>query len=143
MARNAYPACAVVAIISSGDRLLVIKRSSTVRSPDLYCFPGGMIEVDETPEIALHREMNEELNISATAVSEIWESYTPKGTRLHWWTATSNELDRVFPNPDEVASFEFLTLDEIFQLDDVLVSNQVFFEAIRNGEIAKEKLFVL
>jgi len=141
MARNASPACAVVAIISRGDRLLVIKRSATVRSPNLYCFPGGMIEEDETPEIALHREMNEELNINATAVNEIWESYTPKGTRLHWWTATSKELDRVFPNPDEVASFEFLTLDEIFLLDDVLVSNQVFFEAIRNGELSSEKLF--
>ena len=141
MARNAHPACAVVAIISNGDRLLVIKRSATVRSPDLFCFPGGMIEVDETPQIALRREMNEELNISATAVAEIWNSYTPKGTRLHWWTATSDELDRVFPNPDEVASFEFLTLDEIFQLDDVLVSNQVFFEAIRAGKIAPELLF--
>jgi 8-oxo-dGTP pyrophosphatase MutT (NUDIX family) len=142
MARNAHPACAVVAIISNGDRLLVIKRSSTVRSPDLFCFPGGMIEVNETPEIALHREMNEELNIKATAMTEIWESYTPKGTRLHWWTATSEELDRVFPNPDEVASFEFLTLEEIFELEDVLISNQVFFEAIRAGEIDKEKLFV-
>ena len=141
MAKNAFPACAVVAIISNGDRLLVIKRSATVRSPDLYCFPGGMIEVDETPQVALRREMNEELNISANAVTEIWQSYTPKGTRLHWWTATSDELDRVFPNPDEVASFEFLTLDEIFQLDDVLVSNQIFFEAIRAGKIAAEKLF--
>lgn len=140
MARNAHPASAVVAIISRGDRLLVIKRSSTVRSPDLFCFPGGMIEVDETPQIALRREMNEELNISATAVTEVWQSYTPKGTRLHWWTATSDELDRVFPNPDEVASFEFLTLEEIFQLDDVLVSNQVFFQEIRAGKIAPETL---
>jgi len=100
-----------------------------------------MIEVDETPEIALQREMSEELNINATAVKEIWKSYTPKGTRLHWWTAASNELDRVFPNPDEVASFEFLTLDEIYQLDDVLISNQIFFEAIQAGKIAPELLF--
>ena len=141
MARNASPASAVVAIISRDDRLLVIKRSQKVRSPNLYCFPGGMIEVGETPESALHREMSEELNIKATAVAEIWKSQTPKGTRLHWWTATSDELDRVFPNPDEVASFEFLTLDEIFQLEEVLVSNQVFFEAIRSGEFAPEKLF--
>ena len=141
MARNAKPACAVVAIISRGDSLLVIKRSATVRSPNLFCFPGGMIEVGETPEIALQREMSEELNICATAVSEVWQSYTPKGTRLHWWTATSDELDRVFPNPDEVASFEFMTLDEIFQMEDVLESNQVFFEAIQAGELAKERLF--
>lgn len=141
MARNASPACAVVAIFSRDDRLLVIKRSATVRSPNMFCFPGGMIEVGETPQIALHREMNEELNISATAVREIWQSFTPKGTRLHWWTATSNELDRVFPNPDEVASYEFLTLDEIFAMKNVLVSNQIFFETIRSGELRKEDLF--
>lgn len=141
MARNANPACAVVAIISRAQRLLVIKRSATVRSPNLYCFPGGMIEVEETPEIALRREMNEELNIAVDPVLEIWQSFTPKGTRLHWWTATSTELDRVFPNPDEVASFEFLTLEEIFELQDVLISNQVFFEAIRSGELSKASLF--
>jgi len=141
MAKNASPASAVVAIISHEDRLLVIKRSATVRSPNQYCFPGGMIEVNETPQMALHREMNEELNINATAVTEIWRSQTPKGTRLHWWTATSNELDRVFPNPDEVASFEFLTLDEMFELEEVLVSNQMFFEAIRSGQLKPEMLF--
>ena len=141
MARNASPAAAVVAIISRADRLLVIKRSAIVRSPNLLCFPGGMIEEGETPEIALHREMNEELNISVSAVAEVWRSHTPKGTLLHWWTATSDELDRVFPNPDEVAAFEFLTLDEIYQLDDVLVSNQLFFEAIQSGELAPEMLF--
>ena len=141
MARNAKPACAVVAIISQGDRLLVIKRSATVRSPNLFCFPGGMIEVGETPEVALQREMSEELNICAIAVSEVWQSYTPKGTRLHWWTARSDELDRVFPNPDEVASFEFMTLEEVFAMDDVLESNQVFFEAIQAGKLAKERLF--
>lgn len=100
-----------------------------------------MIEVEETPEIALRREMNEELNIAVDPVLEIWQSFTPKGTRLHWWTATSTELDRVFPNPDEVASFEFLTLEEIFELQDVLISNQVFFEAIRSGELSKASLF--
>ena len=141
MARNATPASAVVAIISHEDRLLVIKRAATVRSPNLFCFPGGMIEVGETPEVALRREMNEELNIDATGMSEIWRSATPKGTRLHWWTATSDELDRVFPNPDEVASFEFLTLDEIFELDDVLISNQIFFDAIRAGKLDKALLF--
>lgn len=100
-----------------------------------------MIEVEETPQIALRREMNEELNINVDPVAEIWQSYTPKGTRLHWWTATSTELDRVFPNPDEVASYEFLTLEEIFELEDILISNQIFFDAIRAGELSQTSLF--
>jgi 8-oxo-dGTP pyrophosphatase MutT (NUDIX family) len=102
-----------------------------------------MIEVGETPQVALRREMSEELNIDVEPESEIWQSYTPKGTRLHWWTASSNDLDRVFPNPDEVASYEFLTLDEILQLDDedVLISNQQFFKSVVTGDLAKELLF--
>ena len=64
MPKNAYPPAAVVAIITQERKFLVIKRSATVRSPNQFCFPGGMIEVNETPQVALVREMNEELNLS-------------------------------------------------------------------------------
>ena len=141
MPKNAYPPAAVVAIITLERKFLVIKRSATVRSPNQFCFPGGMIEVGETPQVALVREMNEELNIDVTPLQEVWSSHTPKGTRLHWLTATSNQLDRVFPNPNEVASFQWLEMEEIIKLDDVLFSNQKFFEAIKAGKIEVEKLF--
>ena len=141
MPKNAHPPAAVVAIITSERKFLVIKRSATVRSPNQFCFPGGMIEVGETPQTALVREMNEELNIDVTPLEEVWASHTPKGTRLHWWTATSNQLDRVFPNPSEVASFEWLAMEEISKLEDVLVSNQRFFEAINAGKIDLEQLY--
>jgi len=141
MPKNAYPPAAVVAIITLERKFLVIKRSETVRSPNQFCFPGGMIEVNETPQVALVREMNEELNIDVTPLQEVWSSHTPKGTRLHWWTATSNQLDRVFPNPDEVASFQWLEMEEIVKLEDVLFSNQKFFEAIEAGKLDVEQLF--
>ena len=141
MPKNAYPPSAVVAIITLERKFLVIKRSATVRSPNQFCFPGGMIEVGETPQVALVREMSEELNIDVTPMQEVWASHTPKGTRLHWWTATSDQLDRVFPNPDEVASFQWLAMEEIFQMEDVLVSNQKFFEAIKAGQLEIEQLY--
>lgn len=141
MPKNAYPPAAVVAIITQERKFLVIKRSATVRSPNQFCFPGGMIEVNETPQVALVREMNEELNIDVTPLQEVWSSHTPKGTRLHWWTATSNQLDRVFPNPDEVASFEWMGMEEINKLEDVLVSNRKFFDAIEAGKLDLERLY--
>ena len=141
MARNAYPPAAVVAIITLERKFLVIKRSATVRSPNQFCFPGGMIEVGETPQVALAREMSEELNIDVTPLKEVWSSRTPKGTRLHWWTATSEQLDRVFPNPNEVASFQWLEMEEINKLDDVLFSNQKFFDAIEAGHLKLEQLY--
>jgi 8-oxo-dGTP pyrophosphatase MutT (NUDIX family) len=140
MPKNAYPPAAVVAIITLERKFLVIKRSATVRSPNQFCFPGGMIEVGETPQTALVREMSEELNIDVTPLKSVWSSRTPKGTRLHWWTATSNQLDRIFPNPSEVASFQWLEMEEINKLEDVLVSNQKFFDAINAGQINPEEL---
>ncbi len=140
MPKNAFPPAAVVAIITLERKFLVIKRSKTVRSPNQFCFPGGMIEVGETPQVALVREMSEELNIDVTPVKEVWASHTPKGTRLHWWTAKSDQLGRVFPNPNEVASFQWLEMDEINELQDVLVSNQKFFEAINAGHIDLDQL---
>lgn len=141
MPKNAHPPAAVVAIITLERKFLVIKRSATVRSPNQFCFPGGMIEVDETPQVALIREMSEELNIDVTPLQEVWSSRTPKGTRLHWWTATSEQLDRVFPNPIEVSSFQWLAIEEIDKLEDVLVSNKEFFEAIDAGQIELEDLY--
>ncbi len=141
MPKNAQPPAAVVAIITLERKFLVIKRSATVRSPNQFCFPGGMIEVGETPEVALVREMSEELNIDVTPSKEVWSSHTPKGTRLHWWTAKSDQLGRVFPNPDEVASFQWLDVEDIFQMEDVLVSNQRFFEAIKTGRLEIEQLY--
>lgn len=141
MPKIALPASAVVAIISDDDKFLVIKRSANVRSPNLHCFPGGMIEQGETPSEALVREMNEELNIDVTPVREIWNSRTPKGTRLHWWTASSDQLERVFPNPDEVASFQWLTLENMYQLEDVLISNKEFFHCVQTGELSPECLY--
>ncbi len=141
MPKNAHPPAAVVAIITVERKFLVIKRSATVRSPNQFCFPGGMIEEGETPPLALVREMNEELNIDVAPVQEVWSSHTPKGTRLHWWTATSHQLDRVFPNPDEVASFQWLKIEEIVQMQDVLISNQKFFQAIETGQLEIEQLY--
>jgi len=131
----------LVAIITFERKFLVIKRSATVRSPNQFCFPGGMIEVGETPQVALVREMSEELNIDVTPLQEVWSSRTPKGTLLHWWTAASDQLDRVFPNPNEVASFEWLAMEEINKMEDVLISNQKFFEAIEAGKLDVEQFY--
>jgi 8-oxo-dGTP diphosphatase len=51
------------ALIDENGRVLVQKRPNGGAMPGLWEFPGGKIERGETPEMALIRELNEELGI--------------------------------------------------------------------------------
>lgn len=61
MRRHFHVACA---IIEREGTLLAAQRSATMTLPLKWEFPGGKIEVGETPEQCLIREMSEELGVS-------------------------------------------------------------------------------
>ncbi len=54
------------AIFVNDGMLLIAKRKSTRRLPNLWEFPGGKIEPNETPEECLKRELKEEFDIDVT-----------------------------------------------------------------------------
>ena len=125
---------AAVAVISQADRLLTITRSQTVRAPGQVCFPGGGIESGESIADALVREMREELNISVMPLDAVWQSIGASGVELNWWRTEIVSGETIRPNPEEVHSYQWLTIDEISRLPNLLASNYEFFEALGRGE---------
>ena len=123
----------VVAVMIRDGRFLVIRRSEHVIAPGAFCFPGGGIEPGETEEVALVRELREELDVLVRPVRLVWRSLTPWNVALAWWLA---ELEgQPTCNPAEVASFHWFTPAELGALPDLLQSNHHFLAAIERGEI--------
>ena len=53
------------AIIERDGKIFLARRSSNGSQPDKWEFPGGKIEIGETPEKCLERELWEEFEINA------------------------------------------------------------------------------
>jgi len=61
----------VAAIIQRDGRILVCRRKARQSHPLKWEFPGGKVEPGESPEQALARELEEELDIRRAAGDEI------------------------------------------------------------------------
>lgn len=61
----------VAAVIEQGGRILIAQRKNEGPHALKWEFPGGKVEPGETPEDALRRELEEELDIDARVGREI------------------------------------------------------------------------
>ena len=57
---------AAVALVDADGRVLIAKRPEGKAMAGMWEFPGGKVEADERPELALIRELKEELGIDVT-----------------------------------------------------------------------------
>ena len=129
------PGHGAVAIIVEEQQFLVIRRSATVRAPNMLCFAGGSIEAGESPEEAIVRELQEELSLHGSAIEQVWQSRTAWGTLLEWIVVERHSGSEPSANPAEVAEFMWLYPHELLQHPDLLPSVPSFFRAWAKGEI--------
>ncbi len=113
----------VAAVIERTDRRILIgQRRRTDTSPLKWEFPGGKIEQGETPEIALARELQEELGVTLGKCVEL-------GRNRHKYATKPDELEirfyaaaikpgKIAPTafeqvawvlPKELGNYDFLT----------------------------------
>ena len=68
---------AAAALVDKAGRVLVQQRQPGGEMGGLWEFPGGKIEPGETPELALSRELHEELGIEASDFAPLAFASTP------------------------------------------------------------------
>jgi mutator protein MutT len=73
-------------LVRRGDRGLLLHRAPTRRwYPDCWDLPGGHVEAGETPDVALQRELLEELGITALVTGVPFAQVQGEDFRMDVW----------------------------------------------------------
>ena len=117
------------AIIERDGKIFLAKRSSTSSLPDKWEFPGGKVEVGESPEECLARELLEEFDIFVMVGNFVAESiyqYERKTVRLIAFRVYYDEDITTMNAHDE---FEWVPVDQLLEYDlapaDVVIAREV------------------
>jgi 8-oxo-dGTP diphosphatase len=112
----------VAAVIERGDRRLLIgQRRKNDTSPLKWEFPGGKVRDDESPEVALARELQEELGVTlmkSVELGRVRHQYaeTPEELEIRFFAAAIEESEPVpytfekiiWVLPKELGDYDFL-----------------------------------
>ena len=112
----------VAAIIRQNGRILITQRRDDVHLARLWEFPGGKVEPDESLEVALQREIVEELGIEIRVDDEFFTidyEYPAKSVRLHFFNCSVIEgeakplevADLRWVKPEDIQNYQFPPAD--------------------------------
>jgi len=98
--------------------------------PGYWAPLSGTLEVAETQEEALIREVQEEVGLTVSPVAKVWESQTEDGVfRLHWWMAEA-EQGEIVMQPGEVSDVRWVTPLEFSDLEPSFPGDRTFFDKV-------------
>jgi len=102
-----------VAIIQRGDKFLLVKQSKGTYHEGLWTFPGGKVEVNETLEFAVKREVKEETNLDIS-VNKLFHAAVLKDEDvLVLFFKCGKPLTEMIKLADDVEEFVWVTLGEM------------------------------
>lgn len=132
----------VNALLVRDGAVLLAKRSPAKRAyPDTWSFPGGHVELDETLDDALVREVGEEVGLVPTCFHELGmiEKSDPAVhgavTYHHLYAVTAWDGGEPVLVGDEHTELRWCDLEQAADIEDLAMAEYVgFFERLRQGE---------
>ena len=122
------------AILINDEKIIIAKRKSTGKLPNKWEFPGGKLELNETPEQCLQRELKEEFDIDVSIGEYL-------GSSIYHYDHISIELlaYRTFWEGGSISlkdhdDFAWISLEQIGEYD-FAPADIPFVNKLRRGEI--------
>jgi len=132
------PLLVAAGVIQRNNQVLVGQRRKSDRHSLKWEFPGGKVESGETPQQALVRELNEELQIQAKIGGELarYEHDYPSGSRVHLLFFAVREFSgdpraRVF---EQICWLDLAALPKV----DFLEGDLDFVRRLARGDFARQ-----
>ncbi|MGQ9643519.1 MAG: NUDIX hydrolase, partial [Ignavibacterium sp.] len=118
-----------IIIINSNNKILLLLRDDVpnIPFPNKWDIPGGRIEEGETPDIAVRREMKEELGLDNLNEIKLFRIYKNENlTDFIFWKRLDLNTNEITLN--EGQKIQYFSLDEIRKMKLAFNYNQVIEE---------------
>ena len=123
-----------VAVRGEDGKWLMVRRSKNVGSPLKVCFPGGTVEVGESQEQAVVREMKEELGLTVRPIKRVWKHVFPDKPLTLWgWIAEVENGSELTLNEEEIAEVFWMDAGEGSSHPDGLPTNRHFIACLEES----------
>ena len=123
------------AMLVKDDKIIIARRGPDDKLADKWEFPGGKIEINETTEQCLKREIKEEFDIDVSVGEYL-------GSSIYHYDHMSIELlaYRTYWEGGKIDlkdhdDFKWISLEQLAEFD-FAPADLVFVEKLQNGEIA-------
>jgi 8-oxo-dGTP diphosphatase len=123
------------AILVKDNKIIIAKRGPNDRLANKWEFPGGKVEINETPEQCLKREMKEEFDIDVSVGEYL-------GSSIYHYDHMSIELlayrtywENGGIHLNDHDDFKWVSLEQLADFD-FAPADLIFVEKLKNGEIA-------
>jgi len=114
--------------------LLMSSKRDFCKFTGFFYPPGGHLEEGEDDNLALIREIKEELGFEVIPLRQVEESKGDvKDQITHWWICSA-VVKEINPQKDEVEDVNWFTKEQILESDKVWPATKRFFEKLQIGK---------
>ena len=136
------PVIGVSAIVFNESNQILCLQREKEPGKGLLGFPGGFVDINESIEQAIHREIKEETGVEVEnlkLITNIPNTYIYSGMNQYpldfYFSATIKKEQTLIPQEGETSNLKFISLKDLHPDSFAMESAKIFLEKLKNNEL--------